>query len=155
MRRSAAGCPSRGVHHGEGEETIADRRGRPRPRRFIAGDAGDQRGAGDAVTIQFVRPRLAASFSGSSGGSVPSQLLAGGFDGQPRLLRRQRSEESGARRNGRARRRPPVDPKAIPVPVIGDGHGRAPGSCVRPVDSASCVRPATLFTPSFFIMVLR
>ena len=27
--------------------------------------------------------------------------------------------------------------------------------CVRPAASASCVRPATLLTPSFFIIVLR
>jgi hypothetical protein len=28
-------------------------------------------------------------------------------------------------------------------------------NCVNPVESANCVKPATLFTPSFFIIVFR
>jgi len=34
----------------------------------------------------------------------------------------------------------------VPLPAV---------KCVNPAESASCVKPATLFTPSFFIMVLR
>ena len=49
----------------------------------------------------------------------------------------------------------PGRPACCIAPIELERSWPPPGSWVSPVDSASCVRPATLFTPSFFIMVLR
>ena len=45
-------------------------------------------------------------------------------------------------------------PRRVPFQTR-PSHGRTPCAGDRPVDSASCVNPATLFTPSLRIMVLR
>ena len=59
---------------------------------------------------------------------------------------RRANRKSAAKRSAHARRKPPDHPTGFASGLF---------QLVMPAASASCVRPATLLTPSFFIMVLR
>ena len=141
------------IHHGESVEPLRQRTHGCGDRRFVAGHAGDERRSLNALPIELGGPDFGELFR-IFRRQAPAELLARGFDGQAGLLRSQRREKvvrekMNVRIGDRQR-----TPRRFPF-EHGRGHGRAPGTWVRPVDSASCVSPATLFTPSFRIMVLR
>ena len=76
---------------------------------MIAGKAGDQRGAVDAVAVQFVRPDLGQFFR-LGGRQLPVELRLHGFERQSGLLRGKQLERSGARKNAHGRRQPAKGP---------------------------------------------
>ena len=132
------------VHHEEAEKTVREtppRRSPPRPRRPACWRSARRA----SRRARRVRP--------PTRGPVPPDLR----QAVPSLLSRPPARPSCppanpvrrrifVKKSERARRRPRSHPRELASGLF---------QCVMPAASASCVSPATLFTPSFFIIVFR
>ena len=128
---------------------------RSRDRCFIAGHARNQGGARNAVFIKFVYP-LRGELQRDLAAAYPNPANSSDRPDKSRSPRLEWRRKNCARRNGRAHRRRPDHPRvsaSITLQLREPGRGEL--KRVTPAASASCVSPATLFTFSFFIIVLR
>ncbi len=144
------------IYHGPGKEAVGMSANGGGDGIVIAGQTGDESGAVDTVAIKFAGPQLGEFFR-LGRWEFPLQLRLHGVERQTGASARLTVQRSGVRRSVRGRRR------LVTVPTGTGGrfaHSFPPcaaslDNCVSPLDSASCVSPATLLMPSFFIMVLR
>src|ERR1017187_5065202 len=145
-----AGVLLQRIEHEVAEEPVRAGGHRRRHRGFVAGHAGDQRGLCHGVGVQFPHPG-ASQVRGILGRRLPTQER-GRLGYGLAALGGQRSQEPVREEMDVGVRDGEIAPRGLHR-----AYSFASGlfQCVRPAARASCVRPATLFTPSFFIMVLR
>jgi len=148
------------IGHGRAPEAVGVGGDGGSDRFNVSGEARDQHGLGDTVAVEFLDPALGKE-NGILGGAFPAKDPVNGVEIGLLLLRQEREEAMRkevnvgvGHRQIAPRSAQPYSPPTAEALIICSRAG-GPGSLVKPAARANCVRPATLLTASFFIIVLR